>query len=145
MKDFVVNGKVINITLENGKVVKAATAFIENMMKTLDLDMEDAVLTWLEDEEFLINEEQEELDAEAKKNKSKLVVNDKVKEPKEKKPRERKANPVKEKLIADMAAALETMGAESIVVENIGKLITFKIDGRDFKLDLIEKRQPKEK
>ena len=56
MKEYVVKGKVIEITLENGKVVKVMTSYIERMMEKLELDMEDAVLTWLEDEEYLINE-----------------------------------------------------------------------------------------
>ena len=59
MKDYVVKGKVVEITLENGKVVKAMTEYLQRMMDNLGLDMEDAVLTWLEDEEYLINDEQE--------------------------------------------------------------------------------------
>ena len=54
MKEYVVKGKVIEITLENGKIVKVMTSYIERMMEKLDLDMEDAVLTWLEDEVYLI-------------------------------------------------------------------------------------------
>ena len=61
MKDYVVKGKVVEITLENGKVVKVMTEYLQRMMDNLGLDMEDAVLTWLEDEEYLINDEQEEL------------------------------------------------------------------------------------
>lgn len=143
MKEYTVNGKVIDITLENGKVVKASTKFIENMMNTLDMDMEDAVLTWLEDEEYLINDEQEELNKNAK-GIVKLVVAEKKKETKEKKPREKKANPVKEGLTDYLAEMLSKFdGTEDVVIENRGKLITFKIGDREFKLDLIEKRAKK--
>lgn len=143
MKEYTVNGKVIDITLENGKVVKASTKFIENMMNTLDIDMEDAVLTWLEDEEYLINDEQEELNKNAK-GVVKLVAANKKKETKEKKPREKKANPVKEGLTDYLAEMLSKFdGTEDVVIENRGKLITFKIGDREFKLDLIEKRAKK--
>lgn len=143
MKEYTVNGKVIDITLENGKVVKASTKFIENMMNTLDIDMEDAVLTWLEDEEYLINDEQEELNKNAK-GVVKLVAANKKKETKEKKPREKKANPVKEGLTDYLAEMLSKFdGTEDVVIENRGKLITFKIGDREFKLDLIEKRTKK--
>ena len=143
MKEYTVNGKVIDIILENGKVVKASTKFIENMMNTLDIDMEDAVLTWLEDEEYLINDEQEELNKNAK-GVVKLVAANKKKETKEKKPREKKANPVKEGLTDYLAEMLSKFdGTEDVVIENRGKLITFKIGDREFKLDLIEKRAKK--
>ena len=143
MKEYTVNGKVIDITLENGKVVKASTKFIENMMNTLDIDMEDAVLTWLEDEEYLINDEQEELNKNAK-GVVKLVAANKKKETKEKKSREKKANPVKEGLTDYLAEMLSKFdGTEDVVIENRGKLITFKIGEREFKLDLIEKRTKK--
>ena len=143
MIEYTVNGKVIDITLENGKVVKASTKFIENMMNTLDIDMEDAVLTWLEDEEYLINDEQEELNKNAK-GVVKLVAANKKKETKEKKPREKKANPVKEGLTDYLAEMLSKFdGTEDVVIENRGKLITFKIGDREFKLDLIEKRAKK--
>lgn len=143
MKDYVVKGKVIEVTLENGKVVKIMTSFIEQMMKTLDLTEEDAVLTWLEDEEYLVNEEQEELNNEAKKYKVGVKAIDGAKE---RKKREvvKKENPVKKGTIDHLAKALEGLeGATDIVIENETKLITFKIGGREFKLDLIEKRQPK--
>lgn len=143
MKEYTVNGKVIDITLENGKVVKASTKFIENMMNTLDMDMEDAVLTWLEDEEYLINDEQEELNKNAK-GVVKLVAADKKKETKEKKKREKKVNLVKEGLTDYLAEMLSKFdGAEDVTIENRGKLITFKIGDREFKLDLIEKRAKK--
>lgn len=142
MKDYIVNGKVIDITLENGKVVKAATSYIEKMMDKLGLDMEDAVLTWLEDEEYLINDEQEELVNATKKYK----ININAGEGKERKKKEvvKKENPVKKMTIDCLAKALETIeGATDIVIENETKLITFKVGDREFKLDLIEKRKPK--
>ena len=147
MENYVINGKVTDITLENGKVVKAMTSYLENMVKTLDIDMDEAVLTWLEDEGYLVNEEQEELCAAAKENKSLAAarkgIRDGAKE-KKKVVRTVKENPTKEMIIATIFKSIETLdGATDIVVENKGKLITFNMAGESFKIDLVQKRKPK--
>lgn len=147
MENYVINGKVVDITLENGKVVKAMTSYLENMVKTLDIDMDEAVLTWLEDEGYLINEEQEELCAAAKENKSLAAarkgIRDGAKE-KKKVVRTVKENPVKEEIILNLVEKLNSIEKVSeIVIENKSKIITFKVGDREFKLDLIEKRKPK--
>lgn len=142
MKDYVVKGKVVEITLENGKVVKAMTEYLQRMMDNLGLDMEDAVLTWLEDEEYLINDEQEEL-VNATKN---YKLNIKAGEGKERKKKEvvKKENPVKKATIDLLEKALQELdNVSDIAIENETKLITFKVGDREFKLDLIEKRQKK--
>lgn len=148
MKDYVIEGKVVNITLENGKVVKAATAFLENMVKNLDIDMDEAVLTWLEDEEYLINDEQVELTNQAKENKSIKVIGakaeKKVAAKKTQKERVVKENPTKEMIISAIAELLPNF-AQNVVVENKGKLITFTVGEDEFKLDLTQKRKPKQK
>ena len=147
MENYVINGKVVDITLENGKVVKAMTSYLENMVKTLDIDMDEAVLTWLEDEGYLVNEEQEELCATAKENKSLAAarkgIRDGAKE-KKKAVRTVKENPTKEMIIATIAKCIEALdGATNMVVENKGKLITFDMAGESFKIDLVQKRKPK--
>lgn len=144
MKEYVVKGKVIEITLENDKVVKVMTSYIERMMEKLELDMEDAVLTWLEDEEYLINEEQEELNKATKGTRIGNVVGAKAEKPKTQKERVKKENPTKEMIIAEIAKVLPNF-AENIVIENAGKLITFNIGEDAFKLDLVQRRKPKEK
>ena len=148
MENYVINGKVVDITLENGKVVKAMTSYLENMVKTLDIDMDEAVLTWLEDEGYLVNEEQEELCAAAKENKSLAAarkgIRDGAKE-KKKVVRTVKENPTKEMVIAAIAKTIEGIdGAANITVENKTKIILFKLEDKEFKIDLIEKRKKKE-
>ena len=148
MENYVINGKVVDITLENGKVVKAMTSYLENMTKKLDIDMDEAVLTWLEDEGYLENEEQEELCAAAKENKSLAAarkgIRDGAKE-KKKVVRTVKENPTKEMIIAEINKCITALdGATNVVVENKGKLITFDMAGESFKIDLIQKRKPKE-
>lgn len=147
MENYVINGKVVDITLENGKVVKAMTSYLENMCNILNMDMDEAVLTWLEDEGYLENEEQEELCAAAKENKSLAAarkgIRDGAKE-KKKVVRTVKENPVKEEIILNLVEKLNSIEKVSeIVIENKSKIITFKVGDREFKLDLIEKRKPK--
>lgn len=147
MENYVINGKVVDITLENGKVVKAMTSYLENMCNILDIDMDEAVLTWLEDEGYLENEEQEELCVAAKENKSLAAtrkgVKDRAKE-KKKAIKTIKENPTKEMVISEIAKCIEAIeGTTNIVVENKSKLITFELNNESFKIDLIQRRKPK--
>ena len=147
MNNYVVNGKVVDITLENGKVVKASTKYLENMVKNLEIDMDEAVLTWLEDEGYLENEEQEELCAAAKENKSLAAArkgNADTAKARKKTVRTIKENPVKEEIILNLVEKLNSIEKISeIIIENKSKIITFKVGDREFKLDLIERRKPK--
>lgn len=144
MENYVINGKVVTITLDDGREVKASTEYLENMVKNLDIDMEEAVLTWLEDEEYLINEEQEELNKATKGTRVGNVIGAKAEKPKTQKERIKKENPTKEMIIAEIAKVLPNF-AENVVVENAGKLITFTIGEDMFKIDLVQKRKPKTK
>lgn len=145
MKEYKENGSVIEITLDNEKVVKVSTKYINNMVDKLGIDKEDAILTWLEDEEYLVNEEQEELVQKSKDNKVKMVA--KSEKPKAKTPKERvqKENPTKELIIAIIAKALENLDISNLNIENKAKLITFTLGNEDFKVDLVQKRKPKAK
>lgn len=145
MKEYKENGSVIEITLDNEKVVKVSTKYIDNMVDKLGIDKEDAILTWLEDEEYLVNEEQEELVQKSKDNKVKMVA--KSEKPKAKTPKERvqKENPTKELIISTIAKALENLDIANLNIENKAKLITFTLGNEDFKVDLVQKRKPKAK
>ena len=145
MKDYKVNGKVIEITLENGKVVKCSTEWANKTIKALNTDMEDVLLMFLEDNDYIVNEEQEELDQKAKENKVKLKAT--KQEIKKKTPKERvqKENPTKEKIIETLANALQNLDISNLSIENKAKLITFTMNNEDFKIDLVQRRKPKEK
>lgn len=144
MKDYKVNGKVVEMTLENGKVVKCATEWVEKTMKILDTDMEDVLLMWLEDNDYIVNEEQEELDNKAKTNKVKLTATSEKVVKKTPKERVQKENPTKELIIATIAKALENLDIKDLTIENKAKLITFSLNNEDFKVDLVQKRKKKE-
>ena len=145
MKDYKVNGKVIEMTLESGKVVKCSTDWANKSMKALGTDMEDVLLMWLEDNDYLENEEQEELNSKAKANKVKITATSEKKVVK-KTPKERvqKENPTKELIIATIAKALENLDIKDLTIENKAKLITFSLNNEDFKVDLVQKRKKKE-
>ena len=149
MKNYEIKGNVIEITLDNDKVVKVGKVYIERCVEKLDIDMEDALLTWLEDEGYMENLDQEELCDLAKQNKSHKVVNAKVeKEPTKKTQKERvaKSNPDKEYIVGVVAEFLEEIvGKDNVNIENKAKLITFEYDDKHFKLDLIQKREKKVK
>ena len=145
MKDYVLNNKVYEITLENGKVVKCDKKWVDNTIQTLDTDLEDVLLMFLEDNDYLINEEQDELDKQAK---GVVKVVAKEPKPKAKTQRERvvKENPTKELIISKISEKLQEIdNISNIIVENKAKLITFTLNNEDFKLDLVQKRKPKAK
>ena len=130
-------------TLPNGKNVNIPDKEIENNMKALELTREEAIEMWLEDEGYLDNEEQNELNEKAKKVKIDHGASaiDKT-EKKEKKPREIKVSDEKQALFGEIVEKLTENGRNfEIVKEN--KLICVKIGEKTFKIDLIEQRQPK--
>ena len=144
MKEYKVNGKVIEITLDNDKVVKCSTEWANKSMKALDTDLEDVLLMFLEDNDYIVNEEQEELDKQAK-GKVKLVATKET--PKKKTPKERvqKENPTKELIIQTIANTLQTLDISDLNIENKAKLITFSYNNESFKVDLVQKRKEKAK
>ena len=142
MKDYKVNGKYIEITLDNDKVVKCDKKWAETSVEKLGTDMEDVLLMWLEDNDYLINEEQEELDQEAK-GKVKLVATNEKPKKKTQKERVVKENPLKEQIIETLANTLKNLEVDNLNIENKGKLITFSYKNEDFKVDLVQKRKKK--
>lgn len=142
MKEYKVNGKVIDITLDNGKVVKCSTEWAEKSVKALDTDLDDVLLMFLEDNNYLVNEEQEELDQQAK---GKVKVVAKQDKPRKKTQKERvaKPNPTKELIIKTIANSLQNLDISNLNIENKAKIITFSLNNDDFKVDLVQKRKPK--
>ena len=129
----------------NGKKIRIADSEIENLVKGLNISTEQAIQIWLEDEGYLINEEQEQLNQKAKENKSHKIAKAERKAPivlKNKKEKVVKENPTKEMVIAEIAKILPNF-ATDINIENKAKIITFRIGDEEYKLDLIQKRKKK--
>lgn len=145
MKEFIVKGSVIEVVLENDKVVKVGRVYIDRCVEKLGIDREEAILTWLEDEGYMDNPDQLELCDQAKENKSNKIVKAKVEKAPKKthKERTKKENPTKEMIIAEIAKILPNF-ATNVNIENVGKIITFTVGNDNFKIDLTQKRKPKE-
>lgn len=145
MKDYKELEKVYEITLENGKVVKVDKKWAQISMEKLETDLEDVLLMYLEDNDYLENEAQNDLDQSAKAN---VKVIAKSEKPKKKTQRERviKENPTKELIISKLTSALQEIdNISNVNVENKAKLITFTLNNEDFKVDLVQKRKEKMK
>lgn len=130
----------------NGKNINIPDADIKRSMKILGLTKEEAIQVWLEDEGYLENEEQEELERKAKENRITATIHQaSAKDPRKKtqKKRARKENPTKEMVIREIAALLPKF-AEDIEILNVGKLISFRIGEEKYEIDLKQKRKPKE-
>lgn len=132
------------LTLANDKKVKVAKSYIDKNMKNLELDLEETLLMYLEDNDYIINKEQEELDKKAK-GIVKTIATKETPKKKTQKERTQKDNPTKELIIQTVVNALQTLGVNDLNVENKAKLVTFTLDNKDFKIDLVEKRKPKVK
>ena len=145
MKDYKELEKVYEITLENGKIVKVDKKWAQLSMEKLETDLEDVLLMYLEDNDYLENDAQNDLDKSAKAN---VKVIAKSEKPKQKTQRERvvKENPTKELIISKLTGALQEIdNILNVNVENKAKLITFTLNNEDFKLDLVQKRKEKAK
>ena len=143
MKDYKELGKITEITLDNGKIVKVSTKWVHDTCARLETDIEDVLLMYLEDNDYLTNDIQEELDQSAKGSVKNFVKSEKVE--RKQTIRERKPNIAKENIISDLSHFLLQNNDYSLInVENKAKIITFTYQNKEFKLDLVEKRIKKE-
>ena len=145
MKEYKIDGNIVRIELEDGRKTNIAKDYLDRMVSNLDIDMEEAILTWLEDEGYLTNDEQEELCVAAKQNK---VLSDvrkgtrDIAKGKKKTERKVKENPTKEMIIAEINKTIAALnGVENVVIENKSKIITFDLNGESYKIDLIQRRK----
>lgn len=131
--------------LDNGKQVDIPDNELDKLVDKLNLSLAEAIELWLEDNDFQINEEQEELDKKAKKARITATIHEaKADKPRKERKVVRKEDSTKEGIIKALAERLEELATE-VKIENVGKLITFKLGDDSFKLDLIRQRKPKVK
>lgn len=130
---------------KKGKKVNIPDDEIDTLVDKLDLSIAEACELWLEDNAFQVNEEQEALDKKAKASRITATIHE-AKATKERKERKvvRKEDATKENIIKALAERLAELATE-VKIENVGKLITFKLGDDSFKLDLIRQRKPKAK
>lgn len=137
------NGRYL-ISMENGKKYFMEVAKVDNLQKQLKISEFEAIEMWLEDNGYLVNEEQNALDMKAKGNKVKLTASTEKPKAKTQKERVVKSNPDKEYIVGIIAEFLEEIvGKDNVNIENKAKLITFDYKGASYKLDLVQKRKSK--
>lgn len=132
---YLLNNKELNIPDEE----------IENLVKNLKITQEEAINIWLCDNEYINNEEIENLTQKAKENGTTKIKARKNVENK-KTDRNRKENTTKSFIIDILFQKLaEIDNIYNLKVENKEKIITFSLNNNNYKLDLIQKRAEKPK
>lgn len=128
----------------NGKMLNIPKKEIEKSMKLLDLSLTDAIQMWLEDEGYLDNEEQNHLCEVAKMNKITQNIHQAGERGRKssKKPKTVKVSTEKTELFAEILQNLQE-NHQNVEVLKENKLISVEINGKIFKIDLIEQRKPK--
>lgn len=125
----------------NDKNINIPDEEIENLIDKLELTEQEAIQTWLEDNDYIKNEEVENLTKKAKENKTNLPKARKNVENK-KTTRERKENTVKAEIIKYLFENLSKIqDISALKIENKEKIITFELNNNSYKLDLIQKRK----
>lgn len=132
----------------NSKMVNIPDQEIEKAMKNLNLTKDEAIEMWLEDEGYIDNPEQLELCQKAKDNKITATIHqasgDRPK--KQSKPKTVKVSSEKQDLFTLLDVILDDyckeVGGKRTIL-NPNKLIQVELNGKTFKIDLIEQRKPK--
>lgn len=124
----------------NGKALTIPDAEIEKSMKCLELTKDEAIQLWLEDNDYVVNEEVEELTAKAKANKTERVQASAGKRKKTMK--ERKVDAEKGRLLGDIKALLEGLGADIHSVKTETE-VAFAFNGNEYTVKLTKHRPPK--
>lgn len=126
------------------KSINVPTSKIKNLMAKLDLTEEEAIDTWLEDNNYQINEEQASLDKIANQIRiSRGADGEKKENPKPRKPREVKISDEKKQLFHIIYSALLELGNSNVEILKENKAFQCKIGEKTFKVDIIEHKQPK--
>ena len=133
----------MNYTLENGKTVIIPDKKIEKYQKNLELSENEAIELWLTDNDYLTDEEQDNLDNKAKKVK---IQHDAVSKDRKKivKPKTHKVSDEKNEIFQTILANLDRsiyINKENITILTENKLISVKVGDKTFKIDVIQCRK----
>ena len=132
----------------NGKEINIPDAEIKNLQTALELSEEEAIQTWLSDNDYISDETVEELSEKAKKNRISATIHEakaENKAKKERKPREKKENPLKRQIIDAIFAGLSENLPENAVIDikNDEKYIDLTINSIEFTINLVQHRVKK--
>lgn len=134
--------------LDNGKTINIPDKDLVNLEKSLEISHNEAILTWLSDNDYISDETVEELSEKAKKNRISATIHQAKAEnsaKKERKPREKKENPLKRQIIDAIYAGLcDNLPENAIIdIKNDEKYIDLCINGLNFTVNLVQHRPKK--
>jgi len=129
---------------KSGKKIDVPDEEINKIALGLGVSFSEAVQIWLEDAEYEINEEQEALDASAKKVKVNHGAEEAKRGPKKGTPRNVKVSNEKKELFDTIVKNLDRcwgVSRENIKILKENKLIEVTFNDKTFKIDIIECRK----
>ena len=132
--------------LDNGRIITIPDAEIQKLQKNLEISENEAIYTWLVDNDYETDSTVEELSEKAKKNRITATIHqaktDK-KQKKERKPREKKENLTKKLIIDALLMGLEETFGDSatIFVKNAEKYIDLTLCDGNFTINLVQHRE----
>lgn len=135
-------------TLPNAKVVNIPDKDLANLQKCLDISKDEAIHTWLVDNDYETDAEADKLTEKAKKSGIMHTIHGAKSAnsaKKERKPREKKENPLKKQIIEAIYAGIADNIAvdDKITVTNAEKYIDFSVNGLNFTINLVQHRVKK--
>lgn len=115
---------------------------IDKLMDSLDISEDEAVQTWLFDNDYIENEEEAILTKKAKDNRITATIHEAkdITRIRAKRNVERKEDVDKEMIIAAVANMLQGLGIKGRVT-NKSKIVEFEYNGNEYKIDLIRRRK----
>lgn len=115
---------------------------IEKLVNSLDISEDEAIQTWLFDNDYIENEEEAVLTKKAKDNRITATIHDAkdITKTRAKRKVERKEDVDKEMIIAAVANMLQGMGIKGNIT-NKSKIVEFEYNGNEYKIDLIRRRK----
>ena len=122
----------------NGKSINIPDKDLENLMTSLELTREEAIETWLDDNDYTANEEAEELTKKAKT----IRRYEKSDNERKKTTKERKVDEEKKHLLSDVKVLIEGLGAVVTNGKNEAE-ISFTFGENNYTFKLIKHRPPK--
>ena len=124
----------------NGKNLTIPDKDLENLMITLELTKEEAIQTWLDDNDYTTNEVVEELTAKAKKEIKRYEKSDKTRKAVTK---ERKVDEEKKAFLDGFRVFAEGKGGVVTNIKNEAEF-SFTFNGTEYSVKLIKHRAKKD-
>lgn len=122
----------------NGKEINIPDGDIKKLKISLDLSTEEAIEVWLDDHDYTVNEEAEEMTKKAKANRR----YEKSDAPRKKTVKERKVDHEKGGLLTAIKTAVEAFGGVVSSVKNEAEF-SFTFNGNSYTVKLVKHRPPK--